>query len=62
MGELEIGPALEYMDKQGQNCREHTNRMAGGRIPKLILQKVPRGRNIGCQAQRWLETVTDHVI
>jgi len=62
LGELETGPVLEYMGKQRQNCRDHTNRMAGGRIPKQILQNAPRGRNIGRQAQRWLETVTDHMI
>jgi len=62
MGEFETGPALEYTGKQRQNCRYHTNRMDGGRISKQILQNAPRGISIGRQAQRWLETVTDHMI
>jgi hypothetical protein len=62
MRELETEPALEYMDKQRYNCRDHSNRMARGGIPKQILQNAPRGRSVGRQAQRLLETVIDHII
>jgi len=31
--ELETEPALEYTGKQRHNCRDHTDRMAGGRTP-----------------------------
>jgi len=62
MEELEAEPALEYMGKQRHNCRDHTNRMTMGRIPKQIMQNAFRGKSEGRQAQRSLETVTDHMI
>jgi len=62
MEELETEPALEYTGKQRHNCRNHTNRMAMGRIPKQFLQNALRGKSAGRQAQRSLETATDRMI
>jgi hypothetical protein len=60
--ELEREPALEYMSKKRQNCRDNVNGMARGRITRQILQYVLRGRAIEHQAKKWLEAISDHVV
>lgn len=50
-------------NKQRWNWRDHVNRIDRRKIPKHIVQYMPRyRRSIGHLAIRWLKIITDHVI
>lgn len=59
--ELKVQPVIKYLQEYRAQWFQHVRRMDCSRIPKQILQYIPRGkRSIGRPYKRWLETVTGH--